>query len=80
MTGPKRVSPRPVDEAPPCSLDDLLMRVVLAAANQAVTSLSTAARTHVHERPAVTAHIEELAQQIAGITLDALRTWPDAAR
>ena len=54
------------------------MRVVLAAANQAVTSLSGTARRHEDERPAVAAHIHELTQQIAGVTLDALRTWPRA--
>jgi hypothetical protein len=79
MTGPGKVSVSLLKETTPDKVAYLPLSEILAAVNDAVTRLSTAARTHEHDRPDVAAHLHELVQQIAGVTLDALLTWPRAS-
>lgn len=56
--------------------EDHLMRIVVATANNAAEKLCRAAGAYHGNSPAVAAHIRKLAQAIAGMTLDTLRTWP----
>lgn len=57
-------------------VDDHLMRIVVATMNSAVDRLSRAAIARRWDSPASAAHIQKLSQAVAGVTLDALRTWP----
>ena len=58
------------------SLDDHLMRVVVATMNNAVDSLNRAVTARRLGTPEGSDHIRKLSQVVAGVTLDALRTWP----
>lgn len=58
------------------SLDDHLMRVVVATMNNAVDSLNRAVTARRLGTPEGADHIRKLSQVVAGVTLDALRTWP----
>ncbi len=78
MTDTSRTTVSLMKKAPPHTAESLSLSDILAAANDAVTRMSRTARRREFDRPAVAAHINELAQQIAGVTLDALRTWPRA--
>lgn len=64
------------DKRPNCPSDEQLVRIVIATANQAVDILSRTATAHKEELPEVSGHVHELSRAIAGMTLDALRTWP----
>jgi hypothetical protein len=59
--------------------ENLLLSDIPAAADNAVTESSGAAQTRAGQPPAAAAHTNDVAQQIAGVTLDALRTWRRAA-
>ena len=56
--------------------DDHLMRIVVATMNNAVDSLNRAVTARRLGTPEGADHIRRLSQVVAGVTLDALRTWP----
>jgi hypothetical protein len=58
--------------------EDSLLQVVLGTVNAAVSSLSEAAAEQERRLPDAAAHVRELGQQLAGVTLDAVGTWPRA--
>jgi hypothetical protein len=58
------------------SSDDQAMRLVLVMMNATVSTLMRSARTRQADRPDVAAHLRILSERVAGVTLDALRTWP----
>lgn len=58
--------------------EDAVKRSVAATVHNALAVLSRAARAREFDNPATAGHIHRLSQHIAGITLDALRTWPEA--
>ncbi len=76
MTVPGSGRSRPGGGASTRPLDDHLMRIVVATMNIAVDRLSRAAMARRWDSPASAAHIQKLSQVVAGVTLDALRTWP----
>jgi hypothetical protein len=60
--------------------DDELARELLTAAcafTGEVISLAASAR---YRRPELAAHLEQLAAEVAGIVLDAVRAWPVSGR
>lgn len=68
------------DDCPGTS-DDHLMRAVLDAVLDAVDALAQAAvGAETGQDPAAAWHLEALGQSIAGITIDALLTWPSRDR
>ena len=79
MSSPEAREPRPLrDKRPNCTSEEQLVRIVVATANQAVDALSRTAEAHRGDHPEVSQHIRELSRAIAGMTLDALCTWPKA--
>ena len=56
------------------------MRSTVAAVNAAVRVLSSVARAWELDSPRTAAHLRRLSQELAGITLDALRSWPSSKR
>lgn len=78
MTVPGSGSAGPARGVPKGSLDDHLMRIVVATMNTAVDRLSRAATARRLGTPEAAAHIHNLSQTVAGVTLDALRTWPSS--
>lgn len=58
--------------------EDAAMRTVLAAVNSLVSLLSRTAQTRELDSPATAEHLHRLSQRFAGVTLDALRAWPDS--
>lgn len=74
MTAPES---EPIRGARSDTMADRLMRIVVATTNSAIDSLCRGAATARRlDSPAAAAHIDKLSQAIAGMTLDALRTWP----
>lgn len=61
-------------------VDDGLVRLVVAAVTDTLSSLTRTAEIHQFDRPNSTAHIQRLSEDIAGVTLDAIRSWPRAIR
>jgi len=78
MTMPGSGRTWPVRDVPKHTPDDHLMRIVVATMNNAVDRLSRAATTRGLDTPVAAAHVHRLSQTVAGVTLDALRTWPSA--
>lgn len=76
MTGSRAGQVVALDDKRTGNVNDEVMCTVIVTVNDAVMSLSRTARTHEFDSPNVAAHIRKLSQQIAGSTLDALRTWP----
>ena len=62
------------------TVEDHLMRIVVATMNHAVDVLCRAATARSLDSSAVSEHICKLGQAIAGMTLDALCTWPDSGK
>jgi len=58
------------------SLDDQLVRIVVASMNSVVDRLQRAGSTRGLGTPEGAAHVRRLSQVVAGVALDALRTWP----
>lgn len=58
------------------TVEDRVMRIVVATMNNAVIALRRAATVRSVDNPALSEHVSSLAQAIAGLTLEALRTWP----
>lgn len=78
MTVPGGGTAGPVRGVPKGSLDDHLVRIVVATMDNAVDRLIRAATARRLGTPEVAAHIHKLSQTVAGVTLDALRTWPSS--
>jgi hypothetical protein len=77
VSAPEISMPWPIrDKRPNCTTDEQLVRIVITTANQAVDILSRTATAHEPDRPAEAGHIRQLSRAIAGMTLDALFTWP----
>jgi hypothetical protein len=57
-------------------VEDRMMRIVVATMNNAATLLSRTAAAHLRESPVAAEHIQRLSQEVAAVTLDALRNWP----
>ena len=66
------------DKRPNCTSEEQLVRIVVATANQAVDTLSRTAEAHRGDHPEVSEHIRKLSRAIAGMTVDALSSWPKA--
>ena len=58
--------------------DGRLASLVVAGVNAAVLDLVRMARVHHCVRPQAAAHIQRLAERIAGETVDAIQSWPSA--
>lgn len=56
--------------------EDMVMRLIIATMNTTVTKLTRVADGRRSISPSVAAHVGHLAEHVAGVTLDALRTWP----
>lgn len=80
MTTPRRSNARPISGMPHGTVQDIVMRSVVATMNTTVHTLSRTADTRAFDSPATAEHVHRLSQRIAGVTLDALRTWPEAER
>jgi hypothetical protein len=66
------------DKRPNCTSEEQLVRIVVATANQAVDMLSRTAEAHRGDHPKASDHIRQLSRAIAGMTVDALSSWPKA--
>lgn len=77
MTATGNRGARPVSGMPHQTVEDAVMRTMVAAVQSTVTVLARTARGREFDSPATTAHIHRLGQHIAGVTLDAPRSWPE---
>lgn len=57
-------------------MEHLALRMVVVTMNTAVSSLARVARAHREDSPKVAAHVRQFSEEIAGVTLDALQSWP----
>ena len=57
-------------------LDDQLIRIVVATMTTAIDKLGRVATARRFDASTAAAHIYKLRQTVAGLTLEALRTWP----
>ena len=80
MTAPTSPPGRSLNGDSRGSVEDAAMRSTVAAVNAAVRVLSSVARAWELDSPRTAAHLRRLSQELAGITLDALRSWPSSKR